>query len=482
MLQVLFLAHAAVGVFMLFTRPLAEPDRERLVRLGAGAGMGAATILFFFRGADASWGAADLEPETGAITAVAIFSAWALVAAGVGGRGRWDIGALVGAAASGLALFATSNWIVPAMLFWAVVSLATAASVPVARRSAGVWLAVALSDACFVGGSIAFSLDADSWRMPEVVDGWLLVPLVAAILLRTGVLAGEGTWELSSGPQSALLPLVIASGFALLPSVSRGDEIYVALGILVVAVALAGWALLSRSASIGVIGAWITSTMLAVAWIEPDVLARAGVTALLGSSVVLLWPAAAGRGHAERGLVLAAVPLTVGFGVIVGGAAVSFERATLAATVLESAPWSALAALLPVALAAGVTLGAAIGRRSEPERFEPGAVLVTWTIAAIALLLGLSSRPELGFGGGGVAATRGTWLFVLAALVAVVAARVVRGGPEAVVEAAPAPVAHGPRLSGGPARAVAVAAAAAAVPALAAVLWFTYHGLRNGFL
>lgn len=482
MLQVLFLAHAAIAIFMIFTRPLPEPGRARLVRAGAVAGMGAAGVLFFTRGTEASWGAARLDPASGAISAVAIFCAWALVATGVGGRGRWDVGALVGAAATGLALFATSRWIVPAMLFWVVVSLATAASVPRSRRSAAVWLVLALSDASFVGGSIALSLEAETWRLPAAVEGWFVVPLVAAILLRAGVVAGEGTWELSSGPQTALLPLVIASGFALVPSVSGGDEIYVALGILLIAITLAAWSVFSSSASTGLIGAWITSTMLAATWIDPAVLARAGVTALLGATVIALWPASAGRAHAERGLLLAAVPLTVGFGVIVGGAVVSFERARTATTVLESAPWSAFGALLPVALAAGVTLGAGLGRRREPERYEPAAVLATWGIVGIALLLGLSPRPDLAFSGGGSAATRGMLLYVVAALIAAGAARLVGAAPRATMEAVPPPIAPGPRLSGVPARAVALAAAVAAVPTLGAVASFTYHGLRTGFL
>ena len=480
MMQLLFLIHAVIGVFMLFTRPLAETDRVRFIRLGAGAGMLASVVLFLVRGADTSWGAATLRPGSGALVAGAMFCAWTLVAAV--GSARWDIGALVGAGATGLCLLATSDWTVPALLFWIVVSLATAAAVPATRRSAATWLVVALSDACFAGGLIAFSLDEGSWRLPEGVDGWMVAPLVAAIVLRTGVLAGGGIWELSAGPQVALLPLVVGSGLALVPAASAGDDIYVAVGLLLVAVAMAAQAILSATPRVAVAGAWITTAMLAVTWIHPSALARAGVAAVLGITATALWPWTAGRGQAERGLLLAAVPLTVGFGVIVGGAAASFERATVAQSVLESAPWSAFAALLPVALAAGVTLGAAVARRSEPERYEPPAVLATWGVAGIGLVLGLSPRADLAFTGGGPAGTRGTWLFVVAALAGVAAARVVGRASPAVMEQAGTASGQAPSLSGSLARAVALSAGVAAAAAAVAVAWFTYEGLRNGFL
>lgn len=482
MLQLLFLVHAVIAVFLVFTRPLPQPDRVRLVRLAAGVGMLAAAFLFWTRGADAEWGAATLQPGSGAIAAAAIFCAWAVVAAGGGGPGRWDIGALVGAGSTAVALFATSQWIVPALLFWVVLSLATAAAVPPDRRSGGLWLSLALSDACFVGGWIAFFLETESWRLPEAVGGWVLVPLAAAVILRTGVLAGAGTWDLSDGPQMALLPLVIGSGFALVPAVSAGDEVWVALGLLLVAVGLAGWSIATQTVRVARAGTWITALMLAVTWIDPSVLARAGVAAVFGATVTVLWPATAGRAQAERGLLLAAVPLTVGFGVIVGGAAVSFERATVAPTVLASAPWSAFAALLPVALAAGVALGASVARRAEPELYEPAAVLATWGIAVSAIVLGLTPKAELGFGGPGPAATRGTWLYIAAAVLGVIAARFARSSWTVVMEPGQAAAAQAPPLGGSVARAVAVGAAVTALSVVVAAGWFTYDGLRNGFL
>lgn len=482
MLQLLFLVHAAIAVFMLFTRPLAAEDRARFVRLGAMGGMIAAVALFLVRGSDATWGAATLRPGAVAVSSAAIFCAWALVAAGTGGGSRWDIGALVGVGATGLCLFASSDWAVPALLYWATVSLAAAVAVPAQRRSAGVWLALAISDVCAVGGLIAYSLDAETWRLPDAIDDWMLVPMVVAIVLRTGVAAGVGLWELNAGAQVALLPLVVGSGFALVPSVSGGDEIYIAGGILIAAVALAAWAILSATPRVATFGAWITAAMLATVWIYPEVLARAGAAALLGVTVVALWPSAAGRGQAERGLILAAVPLTVGFGVVVGGAAASFESATLAESVLDSAPWSAFAALLPVALAAGVTLGAGIARRREPERYEPTAVLATWGIAAIGLLLGLTPRPDLTFGGGGPAGTRGTWLFAIAAVAGLVAARLRPPTPAVAMETSAAVAPHGSGGRAGFAKPLALAAALAGIPALLAIAWFTYEGLRNGFL
>lgn len=483
MLPLLYLAHAALGLFMIFTVSLPPAERGRLIRFGAFAGMAAAVLLFLVRGAEERWGAATLQPGSAAVVAAAIFCGWLLVAVSDSAAGRWDVGALVGAGATALSLFAASQWVAPALLFWVVVSLATAVSVPSERRSAEVWLALAVSDLFFVGGLVGVSLDAGIWAMPEAVEGWFLVPLAAAIVLRTGVIAGAGIWGLATGPQAALLPLVIGSGFTLLPSVSAGDEIAVALVLLVLAMALAGWTLVTSLPRVAVVGSWITALMLAVGWIAPGVLARAGVSAVLGVTAVALWPDAAGRAQAERGLLLSAVPLTAGFGVIVGGAAASFERSTMSGGVVEAAPWSAFAALLPVALAAGVTMAASLGRRLEPERYEPAAVLATWAIAALALIAGISPRPDLAFSGGGPAGTRGMWLYVVALIAAAAAARYLGPrGPIAEMKEAVLPAPAAPIVDGAVARATAIAAGVAAGAAILGAGWFTYTGLRSGFL
>lgn len=481
MLQLLFLCHAALAIFLIFTRPLGTAQRARFVRFAGLAGTAASVALFFVRGAQVAWGAAILKPGSGAVVAAATACAWTLVVASDNGRGRWDVAALVGAAATGLALFSTSAWVVPAILFWVVVSLATMASARSDPSLPQVWLAVAVSDACVVAGLAVWSLGRETWRMPDALDGWLLVPLVAAVVLRTAVVPVVGIWQLTAGDRAPVLPLLIASGFALIPSVSGGDEVLVGLGLLLLALAGAAWSILRAAPQPPLVGAWICAVMVAVAWVQPAALGRAGVTAILGASLAALWPASAGRAQSERGLVIAGVPLTVGFGVIVGGAGVSFDRATVAETVLESAPWSAFAALLPVVLAAGVTLGAALAGRLEPERYRAPAVLATWAIAAAAVLLGVAPRPELGFSGAGAVATRTVWLYTVAALAALAAARFApRQAAVLHRSEPPSPGRLGPQGAAG--RALLIAAGLLGVTAVTAIAWLTYVGLRSGFL
>ena len=481
MLQLLFLSHAALAIFLIFTRPLGTAQRARFLRFAGLVGTASSVALFFVRGAEVSWGAASLKPGSGAVVAAATACAWTLVAVTDNGRGRWDVAASVGAAATGLALFSTSAWIVPALLFWVVVSLSTTASVRWDPRLPQVGLALATSDACVVGALTMWSLDQDTWRMPDAVDGWLLLPLVAAIVLRTGIVPVVGIWQLTAADRSPLLPLVMASGFALMPSASAGDEVLVGLGVLLLALGGAAWSILRPAPQLSLVGAWICGVMAAVAWVQPVALARAAVTAILGASMAAMWPGSAGRAQSERGLLVAGVPLTVGFGVIVGGAGVSFERARVAGTVLESAPWSAFAALLPVALAAGVTLGTAMARRLEPDRYRAPAVLATWALAAAALILGLAPRAELGFSGSGAGATRSVWLYALAAVAAVAAARFAPRHP-AILDPAEMPSVGRSGPEGALGVTLLIVAGVLGVAAVSAVGWLTYTGLRSGFL
>ncbi len=482
MLPILFLSHAVLGAALVLTRDLPEAQRSVVVRGAAVLGAGSAALLFLTRGSNAVWGAARLEPGPAAVASVAIFCAWAILVATDQGAGRWDIGALVGAGATGLALFATSSWVVPALLFWLCVSGALIASAPSARTPVHVVMAIAVSDACFVGGLVASSVAEETWRMPESVSGWLLVPLAAAVVVRSGVLAKTGVWGLLGGAHAALLPLAIGSSFALVPAVSTGDEIAVALPLLLAGTAAASWFAWASAPSLALLGTWSIATMLAVVWIEPLALGKAAATACLGVAVVALWPSVGGRAQSERALVVAAVPVTIGFGVILGGAVAAFTRAGAAATVVEALPWTLFAALLPAASAAGVTAGAAIGRRVEPETYEPVAVLVTWTLAAVALLLGLAPGPQLGFSSGPGAAGGA---LPLAAAAVVAAGAAARFAPRPTIVLQPAPALPGPGLLDIPARSarvLSIAGLALLVAASGAVLWFTYVGLKTGFL
>ncbi|HJR45855.1 MAG TPA: hypothetical protein VJ927_09640 [Actinomycetota bacterium] len=478
MLASLSLVHAVLALILLAGRGLEGAGRARLIRAVAIAGGAAAALLLLFRGADSVWGAQRLDPQSGALAAVAVFCAWAIVAAVAGEEGRWDIGALVGAASTALILFATSRWAAPALLFWAVIGAAAVVAGRAAGARAYTWLAVVLADLCVLGALAAHSLAEESWRMPTEVPPPLLIPLVAGVVLRVGVAPKTGIWGLMGGVEAAFLPLLIGSGFALVPAASGGDEVAVALGLLVVALAAVAWSVLVTRMQLAVVASWIVCLLLAVVWIEPSTAARAAATAALAVGALALWPWTSGRARSERALLLGLVPATIGFGVVLAGAAASFERATSAASVATAAPWFAFAALLPAALAAAVTLGASWARRVEAETYRPPAVLTLWALAALGVVLGLSPRPELGFGGGG---TRSTLLYLAAAVAGVLAARLIPGQAPAL-SAAEEPASGALALHGPWATWLARLALVLGLLALVIVLWFTYTGLRLGFL
>lgn len=478
MLALLSLVHAALAVVAVAGSGLPGRERSGLVRLVASAGAAAGAGLFLARGSDLSWGAQRLDPQTAAVAGVSSFCAWLLVAAADRGLGRWDVAALVGAGSSALVLFAGGRWVAPALLFWAIVSAAAIVAGWTSPGRSFAWLAVGLSDVCVVGGLVAHSLYAESWRMPEELPLWATAVLVAGVVLRVGVLPRVGIWSLTGGIEAALLPLLIGSGFALVPAASGGDDIAVALPLLLVGLAAVGWSVGAPSLRLSVVAPWIVSVLLAVVWIEPRALGRAAATVAVAVSAVALWPSTSGRAQAERALLLGAVPATIGFGAILAGAVASFERATRAASVAEAAPWFAFAAVLPVVLAAGVTLGASTARRSEPERFEPAAVLAMWALAVLGLVLGLSPAPELGFASVGA---RTALLYVVAAASGLIAARTTpRQRP--ALSSAPVPEPGTFTLPGAAGVWLSRLALLLALLTLGTTIWFTYAGLKIGFL
>jgi hypothetical protein len=91
--------------------------------------------------------------------------------------------------------------------------------------------------------------------------------------------------------------------------------------------------------------------------------------------------------------------------------------------VIEVAPWAAISGLLPVALAAGVALGALVGRNPEPESYTRSGVLGSWALVLLTVVVGVF--PFVGdTGGGGVA---GPGLYVVAVVAGAGAARYAGG-------------------------------------------------------
>ena len=460
----------------MLTRALPSADRARALTGAGVVGAVSALLLFLRAGSESSWGSLSLQEGPAVAAAAAVLCAWLLVLASDDGRGCWEIGALVGAGSTALIGFSLNQWIAPALLFWICLSAATAVAGATSDGTRSTRAVTGLSDACVVGALATWALREETWRMPEALDGPTLVLALIGIALRVGVLPRIGLWELAGGANVALIPLLVGSVFALVPSLSAGEEVGVALPFLVGGMLAALWCVI-RAPQVVLVAGWVVASMLAVTFIEPEALGKAASAAALAATATLLWPWTGGRAGPERGLVVALVPLTAGFGPIVGGAIVSFDRSSTAESVLGAAPWTAFAALLPAALAAGVTMGAAIARRDEPETYRPVAVLATWAVTALALLLGLTGGAELGLELGAE-----LWLYVVATSLAVGAARFAprqpvfselsESGPALGVFVVPTSISKVAEPAG-----LALLGAASV-----GALWFTYMGLRTGFL
>lgn len=479
----LVICHAVLGVACVALRGLAPSQRLSGLRFLAAIGATCSAILFFARGTDATWSTMQFGSQRAALIAVASFCAWLLVLAGRDDdEARWDLGALVGAGSTALAVLATTRWIVPTLLFWIALSAVTLAAARSRSAGAHVAIALALGDLLFVGGLLAYALESQSWALPQAIDGIWFLPLAVGVLLRAGVLPLVGTGAIFGRAEGALLPLLVGSAFAVVSFISQGDEVAVALPLLLLAAGVIAWTLVLDRPRLSMIATWPVATMLGIAWVEPDAIAKAGAAAALAAALVSLWPWTSGRAQSERGLVLAALPLTVGFGAIVGGATSSFRHAVTESSVLGAAPWDAFAALLPAVLAGGVALGATIGRRTELELFRPDAVVAAWVLAGVALVTGLAPVAELGLSSGSGAAARAVPLFLLAVVAGVAAARFAPRVNVPTTAARPAPESGVVQLGGGVARWVHRGAVAGFAGAAIAVLWLTYKGLATGFL
>jgi hypothetical protein len=484
-IAVLYLGHAVIGLALLATRPLKRELRSAAVLAGSALGALLGAALYFVRDSDAVWRTTEVEAPTAALLAVAIACAWILFGALDQGAGRADKGCLIGVACSGLALFATNEWLVPASLYWVASSLALVSLTRGTRDAAPARLAVLVSDVATIVALTAHSLEQETWRIPGEIEGWPYWVLLAAVAVRAGALPQFGVWAALPSPAGACgLPLLVAGGFVLLLGPAAGPQVAAGLALLLLALASCFWALMSKELLLTAVAAWPVSLTLGVALISTDAVTRAGIAAALAVTAVALWPHCLGRAEAERGLLLAFVPATAGFGVIVAGALEAFERATETTSVIESAPWAAAAALLPAALASGVALGARLGRRLEPMNHEVLPLAASWIVVGLSVSIGLLPEGFVDLETGAGSTARTVWLHLAALAAGIGAAFLFAGRSDTVI----------PRRAEGRLRMDVVAAkpsfaaplawfsAALGLVAVGGVLWLTYEGLRVGFL
>jgi hypothetical protein len=468
----LMLGHALLGLIGAATLRSSDEHQERAAAWAAALGLVLALSTWLARDLGWEWRSVSLGATDASLIAAATGGAWLLVLADP--RRHAVQVACIGVAATGLAMFAANGWVVPALLFWTVSSISLIALDPYATPMSRLVLAIA-----DVGVVVALglgALDAETWSAREALEGWPAWIALVAGILRAGALPAFGVW----GLQAASLPLVTVGAFAILRLPGGLARPGVTLVLLVLALGAAAWSAWVKRPTASVLGAWVVALMASCGYLVPEARPRAAVTAAVVVALVSLWPIALGRAGAERALVLALVPATLGFGALIAGATYSFERAVAEPAAMDAAPWAAIAVLLPLAAAAGAWVGATLGRRREPERFEPSAVLATWSLVALALVAGLPPTAELSWPEGG----RGTWLAGVAVIVGLAAARFFphRAAPSVMVDAPQVPERSHVRLPRALRGAVVGATSLVMAGSIAVTSWVTLRGLEVGFL
>ena len=477
MIPLLLLSHVALSVLALLSAGAEVEGRSRFLRGLAVAGALLGLVLFFsgpLLGDE--WRTVELIPSGTRIAAIAVTAAWVLAAAAEASRetGRWDVAALTGVAASALTFFATNQWLVPALLFGGITALCIALLLG-ARTLARLVVALA---GLVLGGTFAWiALEQETWALlmpaPEP-QLWVAVFAAAAFAAAPVLVSPDKHIALPA------IPLTTGLAFSVLATIARGAGPILAVVLIVAGLAAAARVVLKNDASQRIILIWVVVVTFGLGALSSNqyVTTRAGIAGILGASVIALWPLSLGRAQIERGILVAFVALTAGFNAVAAAAAYAFGQGTGIEDVLDAAPWAAVAALLPIALAAGVVLGASVGRNPEPEDFTPPGVVASWALVALTVVVGIFPFVD----NRGTDSTRGILLYVLAVVAGVLATRYARGlgtGAGAVEESGRfAPVVIRERWPKAAELASLVCGGAAALVALA----LTFHGLRVGFL
>lgn len=470
----LILVNAALGAGCLIARGLAGPVQRRWLRATATIGIVTGVVAVVARGSLIEWRSITLEPGPAAIAGAAVACSWGLTIALEIDQDRWWIAGLNGFGAAALLSFAGAAWVVPALMFWGCLSAAL--TVAVARDYGRAWAWLALGDAAIAAALIAAAATTQSWRFPTDLQPELVVTLAAAVVLRTGIVAGAGTFDVLGSRSGALTPLTVGSGFILTMRVLDRPIPIAAAALLVIASAAVLPALVRGSFRIRALASWSPAVGLGLCVAAPAVATTASFAAVVGVTAFAAWPEALDRGRLSRAAVVSMIMPNVVFGAVATVATDAFVNATTSEGWVERAPWTAVASLLPLILAIGLALGVAVARTQRKGTYLPEAVFMTWVLFAVSI------AAAAFLGAGGVYAALGGPPAGVLILIAVVAGALAawrasgRGSPPEPlvdVEVGTAPILpHAAR----------VAAGAVQVVAAAAVAWFTVTGLQTGFL
>lgn len=394
---ILYAVHTLLAVVLTITIVVPRGLKGIVTVMAAALGVAAGVAVAVLGSEELVWRTTTLSAPRALIVGTAVASAWVLVGVLEGARNP-AVGALVGVASSALLVASLNEWVVPALLFWLASSVALLALVSLERVRTGAVLAIVGSDLLLAGSFCLEALDGRVWTIPGSITGLPLGLAVAAFVVRSGALPRVGGWETLDSPAAPALPLLLGGSLAVAGVPLSGSGPWIATGALVAAVACCLLAVAGARISMALAGAWPAWLSLGLAASAPQALQPIALAVLITMTVVWLWPATLGRARAARGLALSLLPPSAGFVAIVTGVLTAFDRAEHAGSTATSLIWSAVAALLAVALASGVALGARAASRTRSHSEGSVATVAVWAVAALGLGVGLLPAEVLGSG------------------------------------------------------------------------------------
>ncbi|MFN2526327.1 MAG: hypothetical protein ABR505_08695 [Actinomycetota bacterium] len=469
------LVHGILGLLLLGSRRASRPTRSRLVEAASATGFLTAILSL---SSPPRWGVLEAGPDRWRIAGVGLAAAWAMVPVFDRGSGRVESGALIAGAGTGLAFFAATNWLVPALIFWACSSLAiTALTYKPDRRGGSLLGLLGASDVLFVVGALSGRGVTQVWTLGGVAGDVPTALWFWAALLRLGFAVGAAR-AAPAAEETPAVPLAVAGAFLLLVGFGQSFST----GTIAIA---AGFAL-----SVGLLtaltseprplsAAWVSTASLALAIALPSAGTRAALTGILGVSAAQLWSLTRGRGHLARALLLGMLPPAAAFGAI--ALAYSHMFSGLGASIDRRLGLAALVFLAGIA-AVGAAIAARAARTARSDDWEPLAWLATIALASVSVWHGFpapaSGVAALPLGSPAVVATIGFAAAVGGAITILVVLR-------RLTPAWSIPVEHDaetlPRPTPGGSFGTSFAIVCWCLSA-AAIVWTTVAGLRVGFL
>lgn len=297
-------------------------------------------------GAGSSWRTLGGERDLMVLAGIGIAAGWALILSLDRVEGHAAVAACLAVGACALPFVVVSAWLVPTLMFLALLTVAAALSAHLERNPS--LLAQGALGLGLVGAGLTLAR-GESWVRPSSFGVTETALLIAGATILVWPLDRLGAWGAAGRPAGAFFPLLHAAAFAALAAADPDPQPWAASGILALVLGSALWHGV-RSPERFRPGPLAAGAALAAAVLNPELAVPAGIATVLASS-----SAALGAPYAfGSGLLGGAVPLTAGWLVLLTAVSRAFRLAGGSADLTERLPWLIFVSLAPVVMTAGV--------------------------------------------------------------------------------------------------------------------------------